>query len=131
LVISAAGLGGLALAGGAACARTVVTETSEGSDAVQSWPSTNPPDWIGESVLVALSFGAAGLPGGLMARGLAEEPFVATAMILASLWLFFPVTLLSTLEGGSPLALFMPSILGSVVLQGPRWLAFYALSATL
>lgn len=131
LIIAASIMGGLALAGGAACAIAIVTETSEGNECVQEWPSTNPPDWMGESLLVALSFGAAGLPGGLMARGLTEEPLVATAMILVSLWLFFPITLLSALEGGSPLALFMPGILGSVVWQGPRWLAFYVLSALL
>lgn len=84
-----------------------------------------------ETMVVLMAFGAAGLPGGGAAYLLNVPTPVAAVMSLVSLWLCFPITLLSSLEGSSPFSLLMPGVLGSLFRHAPWWLQFYILSGIL
>ncbi|MGI9455263.1 MAG: MJ0042-type zinc finger domain-containing protein [Aeoliella sp.] len=111
-----------------ACAIMVVTESSEGNNQIQPWPSSNPIDWLGEAFYLMVTFAAAAIPGwavGTLAFSAPEDLATATAL---SIWLCFPVVLLSTLEASSPWALVMPGVLGSLRYFPGSWVLFYLMS---
>lgn len=131
LVIFAFVIAVLCFAAASACAVAILAESSEGNSHIHEWPSTNPTDWMMETMVVLLALGAAGLPGGGAAFLLNVPAPVATGMSLVSIWLCFPITLLSSLEGASPFSLLMPGVLGSLFRFGPSWVQFYILSGLL
>ncbi len=131
LVICAFGIAVLCFGAASACAVAILAESSEGNSHVHEWPTTNPTDWMMETMVVLFALGAAGLPGGGTAFLLNVPTPVAMAMSLVSIWLCFPITLLSSLEGSSPFSLLMPGVLGSLFRCGPWWLQFYILSGLL
>ncbi|MEN1682062.1 MAG: hypothetical protein AAGJ46_20985, partial [Planctomycetota bacterium] len=96
----------------AALVITIVTESSEGNDHLQTTPSPNPTDWFGEALTLGLAFGAAAAPGwivGMIAGGGA----MAVLGGGVSLVLLFPMVLLSQLDLGSPFALVSPALLAA------------------
>jgi hypothetical protein len=129
LLCGAAALGGLWYAAAAACAVTVVTESSEGNSHIAAWPSTNPTDWMGEALYLLVAASAAAAPGYLVAKLLGGEPSVVMLGMLVSAWYLFPVMHLSTLEASSPFSLLMPGVLGSLRHWPGTWALFYLLSA--
>lgn len=108
----------------AACV-AIIEDTSEGNDAIQSWPDPMFVDWMFDSfffvnslvvsMLAGLAavklFDAAGLPGG--------HTLTITVLVL------FPILLLSTLEGGSAWKLFSPPIWRSLLRAWWAWAFFY------
>ena len=113
----------------AACAVTVVTESSEGNDQMMAWPSTNPADWLGEAFYLLIAMSAAAAPGYLVVQLSGGEPPVAILGMLASAWLLFPIMHLSTLEASSPFSFLTPGVAGSFGRWPGTWLLFYLLSA--
>ncbi len=119
----------LCLASAAACAVTIVTESSEGNNRVMQWPGINPIDWMGESGYLLVGASAAAAPGYIVARVFSAEGSVIAIAMGVSAWLLFPIMHLSTLEASSPFSLVMPGVLGSLGRWPGNWLLFYLLSA--
>lgn len=121
----------LMLGAASASAIAILSESSEGNRHVHNWPTTNPSDWFMETFVVMLALASAGSPGGIAAYLLQLSPVASIALALASIWLLFPITLLSSLEGSSPFSLLMPGVVGSLWHSAAWWLQFYLLSAVL
>src|SRR3954447_25531347 len=98
------------------CFLTVVEQTSAGNDEVV-WPKEPYQDWLWEAVymlwLTALWLGPIVLAlravtAANAGAGVASEVIVAAAVCV---WLFFPITLLSSMSGSSRWVLLSPRLL--------------------
>ena len=109
----------------AAIGVVVVTESSEGNDTVEQWPSSLPTDWVGEFIYVVVAFTVGGLPGWIIAQG---APSLGLPLVATSSWLLGPVVLLSQLEAANPLALLVPKVIARIGPTLHHWLLFYLVS---
>lgn len=107
----------------------IVIETANGADRIEQWASEDFLDWAFEALYFVNSVVLSLLVGwGIQA--LAPE-FPADLTVIGSLFLLFPVILLSMLETGSAMNPISPAVLKSLFVQGWGWLGFYALAAML
>lgn len=108
----------------------IATQSSTGASQVDEWPPNNPAEWFWETLYVLIAMMAAGLPGGILGMSAPQDwiPYLATPL---SVWLFFPLVLLSQLEGSSPLALVLPRVVARVPATLRDWLTMYVISGPL
>ena len=114
-----------------ACALTIVRDTANGCDEVQDWPGALFLDWMGEVFFVfnALAFSIA--PSAFIAWLLSLYEQTGAILVLASLYVFFPLILLSMLEQNSPFAIFSPPIWKTLFSSFTTWTTFFLTSAIL
>jgi len=117
------------------CCVSIVSDTSEGCETLESWPVDDWWDRIFDAFYVFNSFvfgGALGVGIGrlLMAAGMPMELGLALGFA-AGLWLAFPILLLSYLANGSPWNPFSPPVWRTLITAWPGWLGFYLLTALL
>jgi hypothetical protein len=115
----------------AACWLAIVTESSEGNDAVEAWPDLVFLDWMFEGLYVIMASLVSCIPGWLLALLWPDEPLVRLAVIAGGAVVSFPIVLLSMLDVGSPLAPLSAKILGSLVRAPHWWLVFWIESGLL
>jgi hypothetical protein len=114
----------------------VVEHTAAGHDQVQ-WPDEPIADWLLRALhllwLVAFWLVPTGLAvAALKPASLGLPP--ATCFLVPAgfcLWLFFPVTLLSSLSGTSKMALFRPALIAALFKDPGALATFYGLTALL
>lgn len=132
-------LGLLWLAAAAALWLAILTESADGHDELHHPPSTNVPDWFGETAYFAFAASASAAPaaalGALVAKIAEAQSFevgqISTGTVAIGWLLTFPITILSSLEQGSALAVFSPKIGKSLLTCFPTWLLFYGESILL
>jgi DNA-directed RNA polymerase subunit RPC12/RpoP len=124
-------LGIMCISALAACWLAIVTESSEGNDAVEAWPDLVFLDWMFEGLYVIMAALVSCIPGWLFALLWPDEPLVRAAVIAGGAVVFFPMVLLSMLDVGSPLAPLSAKILGSLVRAPVAWLVFWIESGLL
>jgi hypothetical protein len=114
----------------------VVEHTAAGHDQVQ-WPDEPVADWLLRAVHLLWLVAFWLVPTGLAVAALKPATLglpPATCFIVPAgfcLWLFFPVTLLSSMSGPSKMALFRPALIAALF-KDPRALAtFYGLTGLL
>lgn len=103
----------------------IVTESSEGNDRLY-----DPPNWMSfgfaEAFSVTVATAVSAVPAGLTFKIPTIWPMEAHVALAAAVWLAcFPVVLLSSLEEGSPFAVFSPRLASSVFRCSGPWLLFY------
>ena len=113
----------------------VLTDSSEGNNKLFNQPASAPQEWIGETLFVAIALAASAIPGWAVGAILAGQgigfpglPVQGLATGVGML-LSFPVLLLSTLETGSPIEIFSPRILKSLIRRPFHWLLLYIQTA--
>jgi len=107
----------------------IVTETANGADRIEEWASEDFVDWAFEALYLVNSVVLSLLVGwGVQALAPRLPPDVT---VIGSLFLLFPVILLSMLETGSAMNPISPALLKSLFLQWWAWLGFYVLAAML
>jgi hypothetical protein len=118
----------------------IVTESSEGHDRLQTPPNWFAFEWFGDTLTFAIAAAASLIPSWFAAKGIdlalrassdgaSGLSLVAIGGVTAVGWLVcFPILLLSSLDQGSPLDVFSPRVLGSLVRGFVPWLAFYVVS---
>lgn len=114
-----------------ACGLHVVEDTAAGNPQVLEWPDPNWRDWAGQFFYLAYLALMSAAPGYAIDRLLGGVPGYAGLATAASVWLAFPVCLLSSLN--SVLA-WMPlswPIVRSLATSWWCWLAFYFETALL
>jgi hypothetical protein len=108
------------------CFFTVVEHTSAGNDEVV-WPDGPFYDWLWEAVymfwLTALWMGPIALAMRAATAGSASVLFVSAALV----WLFFPITLLSSMSASSRWMVFSPKLVSRLVGQRFGSLALFYL----
>ena len=83
---------------------TIVTESSEGNSQISHWPTVNITEWFAELVYLLIAGSASAVPGGLIGQFVAPDSPQRALWIAGSVWLCFPVVLLSQLDVSSPFA---------------------------
>jgi len=107
----------------------IVTATANGAERIEEWASEDFLDWAFEALYLVNSVVISLLAGwGLQALFPRLPPDVP---VIGSLFVLFPVILLSMLETGSAMNPISPALLRSLFSQWYAWLGFYALAAML
>jgi DNA-directed RNA polymerase subunit M/transcription elongation factor TFIIS len=114
----------------AAIVMAIIVESSEGSDEVEKWPTTNPTDWFGEFCYLLFACLAAPLPGWLVGRAV-PDPITQGILFVASVVVCLPVAILSQLDVGSAFAIASPRVIASFARVPGTWLMFYSEMAVL
>ncbi|WP_146572961.1 hypothetical protein [Botrimarina hoheduenensis] len=104
----------------------LLSESSVGGDRVREWPTTDASEWLGPLVTLVVAGVVAAAPALLLLGGIL--PGGAPRLVWLSLWLGFPLVLLSQLESGSVWGVLSPPIVRTLSRFPLRWIAFYALS---
>ena len=121
----AAVLGSMWLVVASAFLLSILQDSAAGNEKVENWPDVIFLDWIADCLYVAVSLFVAGAIGvGLawLCGGVGPGTWV---FIPLSLYLFFPVVQLSTLELQSPLLPLSPIVLRSLFTSWTAWAVFY------
>jgi hypothetical protein len=112
---------------------TIAQQTAGGLDEF-TWPKDSWTDWVSQSLHLVLLIVLWAVPLGFVLRAVGPETLAASAALYvgvpaAFFWLIFPVTLLSSLSAGSPLALLRPEVLGRMARRPGATFGFYLLAA--
>jgi len=114
---------------------TVLRETSEGCDEIVNWPGHVFLDWIGEPLHLFCALCTSAVPGAavawlLMKLGISTEAVVSiTAPV--SMFLMFPIVLMSTLEQNSAFGVVSLPVWRTLWTTADVWAKFYAASGVL
>ena len=110
---------------------TIVTESSEGNNQISHWPTVNITEWFAELVYLLIAGSASAVPGGLIGQFVAPDSPQRALWIAGSVWLCFPVVLLSQLDVSSPFAILSGKVLASLVRCPFSLMLFYIESGLL
>jgi hypothetical protein len=110
---------------------TIVTESSEGNSVVSHWPTIDFTEWLAEMVYLLITGFSSAVPGGLIAQFVAPDSIQKALWIAGSMWLCFPVIMLSQLDLSSPFAVLSAKVLMSLARCPVSWLLFYLESGLL
>lgn len=116
-----------------ACCLRVIVDTAAGVDRIESWPEPNWREWTGQMMYVAylvIVSGFAGYSVGLLMKVAGNEGSIWWPM-LGTVFVLFPVLLLSALEANSLFLPFSLPILQSLGLLWWGWLLCYVMFSML
>jgi len=119
--------GALVIANGFAILQSV----ANGEDAVSEWPLFDPMAWIGQMVIALASVGVAAGPIWMVTNYIFQGGLITVAMTMISLYLLYPVVLLSMLDEESILVPFSTDVTKSVMRAPDQWGAAYLASGIL
>jgi hypothetical protein len=106
----------------------IVQDTAAGADEVEGWPDFNFVDWAGQAFYFINALGFSAAPGFLLASAMDEWGTIRWAAPAVTAALFYPIVLLSQLDGMSPFSILTPGVLKGALKSPLAWLAFYAVS---
>lgn len=106
----------------------ILTQSANGADEL-----SDPPPWfsldVSEAAFIAVAAIVSGVPAWLATKLTPGWPWEANAALGVALWLAaFPFVALSSLEQGSPLAIFSPRLAASLGRAFFAWLAYYVVA---
>ena len=109
----------------AAIALAIVTDSSEGSDEIQNWPTSVFMDWLTDLIAFLVALLVSAFPGWLIAK-VSSAPVDETALFIgASVLACLPIVVLSQLAHDSMFAVLSPGILGSWFRCPLSWFGFW------
>jgi DNA-directed RNA polymerase subunit RPC12/RpoP len=114
-----------------ACALIVVRDTASGCNKIPEWPGLSFFDWFLDPLYLFYSLCVSLMPGAGLAWCLAQLDWTVPGLPLLSLFLLFPVVLLSTLEKNSPLAVFSWPVFRSLRTAWQGWAGFFVATVAL
>jgi DNA-directed RNA polymerase subunit RPC12/RpoP len=103
---------------------SITADTASGADRIENWPEDIYSDWIGNAVTMFVIAVVAGIPGSILWMVVMETThsyLLATWSLISCFWIFFPIALLSVLEGDGLGSLISPPILSSVQRAFASW----------
>ncbi len=113
----------------------VLRETSEGCDEVENWPGQAFLDWLGEPVHLFVALCMSAVPGAAAAWLLTKFGGASPAVMLitgpVSMFVAFPIILMSTLETNSMFGVLSWPVLRTLGTAADGWLKFYMTSAAM
>ncbi len=119
--------GALVIANGFAILQSV----ANGENAVSEWPLFDPMAWLGQMVIAIASVGVAAGPIWMVTHYIFQGGLVTVAMTMISLYLLYPIVLLSMLDEESILVPFSTDVTKSVMRAPDQWGAAYLASGIL
>lgn len=124
-------LGGPILIGTLMNALAVMTTVANHERRVTEWPAFNFIDAIGEGVLILLALALSAIPGGILYYFLSPEggnPPLNLILISLSVWLLFPIFLLSMMDNQSLTSPVSSEVTASMSTHAGSWGAMYILT---
>ncbi|MGQ0635182.1 MAG: hypothetical protein ACT4QC_11270 [Planctomycetaceae bacterium] len=115
----------------AACALCIVESTAAGLGKVESWPDPYWKDWMFQFLHVAWVAALPAAAAYALAKLAAWQGLAFWPVLWGSLFVLFPIVLLSALEAGSLWAPMTPVVLKSLISLWWGWLVFYLLTVAL
>ncbi|HEY4232672.1 MAG TPA: hypothetical protein VGM76_04575 [Lacipirellulaceae bacterium] len=109
----------------------IVAESSEGHDRVHVWPPLNFLDSMPELFCVLIAAAVSTSPGFIVGQVFGEATWQKAVCSLGSVWLLFPLVLLSQLAASSPWALLSGHLIGAAFRRPLSSLLCYLESACL
>jgi hypothetical protein len=111
---------------------TVLRDTSYGADAIGQWPSVLALEGLGDSVYLSAALSISAMPGAILGVVAEQLGTPASLDVVLSVWLLFPVILLSMLDNNTPMNPLSPPVWRSVFSAWRAWVPFQtvALAAT-
>ncbi len=107
----------------------VLRETSEGCDEIENWPGQVFVDWLGEPLHLLCALCASAIPGAAVAWLLAKVGIASPAVMWltgpVSMFVMFPIVLMSTLETNSMFGVLSWPVLRTLRTTTDAWLKFY------
>jgi hypothetical protein len=125
-------LGGMFAVAASAVWLSIVRDTSNGCQRIESWPQPMFVELTIDSLYIVLSFILGVLPGcgaAVILSAIGIPTWISIFAVPISLSLVFPVSLLSMLESGSFIQPYSKIIWRSLREATPAWVLFYAASA--
>jgi hypothetical protein len=119
--------GALVIANGFAILQSV----ANGENEVSEWPLFDPMAWLGQMVIAIASVGVAAGPIWAVTNYLFQGGLITVAMTMISLYLLYPIVLLSMLDEESILVPFSTDVTKSVMRAPDQWGAAYLASGIL
>src|SRR5690606_16308284 len=113
------------------CGFAIMQSVANGEDRVSEWPIFDPMETLGEMVVVLAAIAFAAGPAWTPGIYLFQGGLVTVAMSMISLYLLFPVVLLSMLDEQSILSPFSADVTKSVMRAADQWGAAYLCSGIL
>jgi len=110
---------------------TVIQDTAEGNDAIESWPEPIFSDWLLDFFYFLNSAAVSVLLGVGVAWLLAFVTPLSPLAVPVTAFVLFPIALVSMLEAGSPLRPLSLNVWGSLFSLWWAWAAFYFETAVL
>lgn len=114
---------------------TIVQDTANGQDKIESWPELSMFSWFEAAIYFGAAFFLGGLPGALLGGALSGlgvsfwvSFWISPLILLVSLVTLFPPVLISMLEAGSVMEPISAAILRSFKPLLKFWIQFYLLS---
>jgi len=113
------------------CGFAIMQSVANGEDRVSEWPIFDPMETLGEMVVALAAIAFAAGPAWALGIYLFQGGLVTVAMSMISLYLLFPVVLLSMLDEQSILSPFSADVTKSVMRAADQWGAAYLCSGIL
>ncbi|MFW6170328.1 MAG: hypothetical protein ACODAD_07555, partial [Planctomycetota bacterium] len=129
--VAAVGLGVLTISLVSTNFLTVLQQSADGLDRIESWPENNLVEWVGESIPVVMAVFFAAAPAMLLIvpfSGIRARPEIAGFLLGGSLYLCFPITQMSILESASVANPLSKPIIDSLRDQFLLWCTFYIMT---
>jgi hypothetical protein len=125
-------LGVMWLIAASAAGLVVLRDTSEGCDAIVDWPGHVFLDWMGGLLHLFCSACAGAVPGAALVFFLGKEDAASKVLLWSmSLFVLFPIILMSTLETNSALGVLSWPTWKTLGTATMGWVKFYVVSAVL
>ncbi len=114
-----------------ASAVVIVVETAAGADAIEGWPDGPYQDWMPDAFYMVNALAVGAIPGAALGWLPAASELPGGVWLAASLFVMFPIVLLSMLEWGSAIRPLSLAILASLLWTWWAWALFYVAAAVL
>jgi hypothetical protein len=127
----AAIIGGIWLSMAFTYCLAILRDTAAGNEHIENWPDAIWIDWIGEGFYVVNPLIGSLAPGCFL-NWLCKFTGPTYWLLMGGSFLFFfPIMLLSVIEGNFPLKILSLPVLASLVVAFPIWMAFYVETAAI
>jgi len=114
-----------------ACGFAILQSVANGEDRVSEWPLFDPMAWLGQLFVAIASVGVAAGPVWMVTHFIFQGGLITVATSMISLYLLYPVVLLSMLDEESIFVPFSTDVSKSVMRAPDQWGAAYLASGIL
>ena len=114
-----------------ACGFAILQAVANGENRVSEWPVFDPMEWVGQLLVAIAAAGVAAGPVWMITHYLFQGGLITVATTMMSLYLLYPVVLMSMLDEQSVLVPFSADVTKSVVRAPDQWGAAYLASGIL
>jgi DNA-directed RNA polymerase subunit M/transcription elongation factor TFIIS len=114
-----------------ACGFAILQAVANGEERVSEWPVFDPMEWVGQLLVAIAAVGVAAGPVWMITHYLFQGGLITVATTMLSLYVLYPIVLMSMMDEQSILVPFSADVTKSVVRAPDQWGAAYLASGIL